>query len=380
MSNLRIIADRLQDWMFRDSLPMWSVRGINESSRFYETLSFEGKPTGESKSRIRTQARQIFSFALAHELGWSREIAASIVRQTVPVLLQSALRNDGVAGRSIDVDTGQLIDATADLYDTAFCLLALAQSRDIIGQAYADEHIDEFLRNIDCVLRYENDDGYRESLPVPNSRLQNPHMHFFESLLLLYDKTRSKDVWRRSEGLFAYISREFFDSQVGVVREVVTSDAGGYSAGYDPGHSMEWIWLIGHQSRLCDRELPDFACQLYEHALAAQQRHGNTRLYLSDDHEILDGSARLWSQTEALKGHLCVAELGGDQLASRAREEATSCAEYIAESWLTAPVAGGWHDHFDKNGELTATAMPASTGYHLYLAIAELVRVADKLR
>lgn len=378
---LEAVADELLSWMFNNSFPMWSTRGINASNRFYESLNFEGNSTVGPRSRVRTQARQVYSFALAYELGWNREVAADIVKRTVPPLLQSALREDGIAGRCINIDSGELLDATADLYDTAFCLLALAQSRDIVGHGYAEKYIDRLLAGVDAFLMLEGGEGYRESLP-PNQkgRLQNPHMHFFESLLLLYDKTGSDDIWRRAEELYSYIGRVFFDTQAHLVREVVQTGNGEFSPGYDPGHSMEWVWLLGYRSRLSGGGLPQFAYQLYEHALEAQHLHGNTRMWLSDTHQIRDGTARLWSQTEALKGHLCIAELGCGEPALHAAKDAADCAKQIAGTWLTAPVAGGWLDRFDQHGELIATGIPASTGYHLYLAIAESARVAAELR
>ena len=38
-------------------------------------------------------------------------------------------------------------------------------------------------------------------------------------------------------------------------------------------------------------------------------------------------------------------------------------------------VDGGWIDHYGADGEVIASDMPASTGYHVVLAFAELIRV-----
>lgn len=379
MKQLQAIADQLRDWMFGYAWPLWSAQGLHESYRFHETLDFAGRPSGDSESRVRTQARQIYSFALAHQLGWNKELAANIVMRAVPVLLKSVFREDGIAGRRIDVETGRLTDATGDLYDTAFCLLALAQSRDIIGHALADEHIARILGNVDTTLRLEAGNGYRESLPEPLSRQHNPHMHLFESLLLIYEKTHDAGILERAEELYEFISRLFFDRDARLVREAVTAEGSDVSSGYDPGHLMEWVWLMGYRSRLRGCELPDFAYELYERACEANVRYGNARMQLSNDDRLVDRTARLWSQTETLKGHLCIAELGRAQLAASATDAAAKCASDINDHWLNAPVRGGWLDQFDDKGELVATGMPASTGYHLYLAIAELTRVAKKL-
>jgi mannose/cellobiose epimerase-like protein (N-acyl-D-glucosamine 2-epimerase family) len=379
MKQLQAIADQLRDWMFDHAWPLWSAQGLHESYRFHETLDFAGCPSGDHESRVRTQARQVYSFALAYQLGWNRELAANIVMRAVPVLLDSVFREDGIAGRRIDVETGRLTDATGDLYDTAFCLMALAQSRDIIGYAFADEHIGLVLGSVDKELRLEAANGYRESLPEPLSRLQNPHMHFFESLLLILEKTRNTDILERAEELYEFINRLFFDRDARLIREAITVEGSDVSSGYDPGHSMEWVWLMGYRSRLCGCELPDFAYDLYERACEANVRYGNTRMRLSTDDHLVDSTVRLWSQTETLKGHLCIAELGRAQNSVSAIDAAAKCASDIHDYWLDAPVRGGWLDQSDEKGELVATGMPASTGYHLYLAIAELARVARKL-
>ena len=374
---LKAVSDELLHWMCNDAWPLWEAQGLQSSYRFHEAISLQsGLPTGDSESRVRTQARQVYSFALAHDLGWHERISANIVRRALPVMLQSGLRNDGIAGRRISTVSGQLTDANADLYDTAFCLLALAQGRDIVGQDYADDRIDRILSSVDNVLKLDADNGYRESIPEPDGRLQNPHMHFFESLLLIYEKTGNVDILSRSEALYQYIKRSFFDEESGLVHEVVAADGSAMSEGYDPGHSMEWVWLLGFRSRLRACALPDFAYALYARACAALQHDEITRMQLSTEHHFIDGSARLWSQAETLKGHLCITELGHSQLVPGACEAASKCARRILDTWLNSPVRGGWLDHFGSDGKLIATDIPASTGYHLYLAISELKRIS----
>ena len=366
------VAEELRQWMANSSWPLWSAQGRHASSRFFEVLEFDGKPRPEKLGRVRTQARQVFSFALADELGWSG--GAALVEDGLPLLLASGLNNDGIAGRAIDIETGAMLDSVGDLYDTAFCLLAIAQSRTAIGAAVADGMADKLLASVDDVLRYDDDQGYREMLPASKERLQNPHMHFFESLLLYFEKSGRDDVRERANGIYQFVADRFFDEAAGLIRESVSDDA--VSTGYDPGHSMEWVWLLGYRARLLNEELPEFALALYERACAAHRSHGWTCLHLDDDNRAIDGSARLWSQTETLKGHLCIAELGEGPIAEAARDSATHCARNILDFWLQSEAPGGWLDHFDADRNLIADAMPASTGYHLYLAIAELARVA----
>ena len=375
IKELSDIARSLRRWMWEASWPLWSGQGRHTSARFFEALEFDGRPRLSAKSRVRTQARQVFSFALASELGWKD--GEDIVALGLPQLLDAGLNDAGVAGRLIDIESGVMLDDTADLYDTAFCLLAIAQGRAIVGADLADRMADALLASIDTALSYGDGNGYRETLPAADDRLQNPHMHFFESLLLYYDKSRRQEVRDRAEDVYRYVASTFFDPDVAVVRESVGPQE--TSSGYDPGHSMEWVWLLGYRARLDGYELPDFAYELYGRACAAYREHGTTCLYLDDENQLVDGSARLWSQTETLKAHLCIAELGDRAAAEVAVSSATQCARNIVDTWLQSEARGGWLDHFDTDRRLLAESMPASTGYHLYLAIAELLRVADVL-
>ena len=101
---------------------------------------------------------------------------------------------------------------------------------------------------------------------------------------------------------------------------------------------------------------------------------------LTVDHRPVDASCRLWSQNEALKAHLCMFELGPPELAEEALARAAECAESISGRWLDSACAGGFNDHYDASGKMIASDMPASMGYHLYLSIAELLRVTSRLR
>ena len=91
-------------------------------------------------------------------------------------------------------------------------------------------------------------------------------------------------------------------------------------------------------------------------------------------------SCRLWSQTEALKAHLCIYELGPPGLAEDALARAAACAVSISDRWLDSDCPGGFNDHYDSAGNMIAVDMPASMGYHLYLAVAETLRVTSRFR
>ena len=424
-SPLRDIANRLDCWMRREAWPLWWRQGRHPNGAFFEALDFSGRALDGLESRVLVQARQLFSFMLADRLGWRTDGFAEALAASAGRFLDVCFRPDGLAGSRIDIKQGVLTDDRPDLYNNAFCLLALAQSRRVLGGRRADVLAGRLVNSIDKHFG-RADGGCWESIPPPNRRLQNPHMHLFESLLVLYQHTGSADVRRRAESLLGFISEAFFDRRGNFVRESVTDGAqtaggegapkpptapagGGVDAShrladdaYEPGHSMEWIWLLGCRARLFGVALHEFALPLYRHCCAALSgavkpspslaagartdsaaeetnlRLGKTPMRLSADNTLIDPSCRLWAQAESLKAHLCILELGPPELTQTALQRARECAESIHGDWLGGAPPGGWIDQVAADGRRIAKTMPASTGYHLFVAIAELLRLADQ--
>src|SRR5260370_3391154 len=69
----------LRTSMIEHSLPLWSREGLDASrGGFVERLDIEGRADRAAHRRVRVQARQIYCFAKAADLGWypqCREIA-----------------------------------------------------------------------------------------------------------------------------------------------------------------------------------------------------------------------------------------------------------------------------------------------------------------
>lgn len=428
-------AKRLDRWMRKQAWPLWWGRGRHPNGAFFEALDFAGHPVASGlgpeisgnppalgESRVRVQARQLFSFLLAARLGWPRPGLRAGLAVSATRFLGACFRSDGLAGRRVDIERGKLLDARADLYDNAFCLLALAHSREALGASTANAAINRLLEGLEQRFARPDGQGCRESFPnpvlqgrngpvreaadsrtagpSPGLRRQNPHMHLFEALLALHDQTGSIAVRQQAESLLDFISRAFFDLQGSFVREAVEDgiqQAGSPLAGsgvpfaeesFEPGHSMEWVWLLGQRARLFGVELHSFALPLYQRAWAAAPMAGKTPLRLpcgaapgaAPPPETVPcspgSSCRLWAQAETLKAHLCMIEHGPPEVAAAALPRAAQCAEAIGDRWLDGVCPGGWVDHLDAHGNRIARTMPASTGYHLYLAISELSRVA----
>ena len=125
----RDIVAALKTLMIEHSLPLWAREGWDSSrGGFVERLDAAGRADPLAPRRVRVQARQIYSFALAAQLGWypqGREIAMG----GLDYLLTKAKSPDGRLGfvHLLDPDGG-VLNPLRDTYDHAFILLALTMS------------------------------------------------------------------------------------------------------------------------------------------------------------------------------------------------------------------------------------------------------------
>ena len=371
---------KLDGWMREHAWPLWWKKGRLDNGTFFEALDFDGNPAPGSVARVRVQARQIYSLALAWKLGFRKKSLPKKLELSIDRFLDTCLGPEGLPGMLVDIESGKMTDPQPNLYVTAFSLLALAQSRKVLGWQDVDAKIERLLAAVDKHLAYPGDNGYREKLPANTVRLQNPHMHLYESLLTLFKVTKDPQVQDRAENLLGFVKDTFFDRQSGVVHEKVNPTLEMAAGDYEPGHSKEWVWLLGWRARLFDMPLDPFAVQLYEKYRASGIPEGEAPLCLTVDHKPVDPTRRLWSQTESLKAHLTIAELGPPDLAEEALSRAVKCANTIYGNWLNTDCPGTWYDHFDENGKMIAKDVPASMCYHLYVMVMELKRSAKKLR
>ena len=81
------------------------------------------------------------------------------------------------------------------------------------------------------------------------------------------------------------------------------------------------------------------------------------------------GSKRLWPQTEALKAHLVIDRVD-ESLA--AADASTMILEMMFEHYLKSN--GTWQDQLDANNQGVGTSAPASTMYHVVVALDEYLR------
>ena len=284
---------------------------------------------------------------------------------------------DGLIGRSLSLSTGKFVDDTADLYDAAFALMAFANAAMVLpDKAPALEGARSVLEALDLHMRDAQNGGYHEALPAPDRRLQNPHMHLFEALLCLHQIDPNGGHDKRSAEILSLFLHRFTAGEGRLLGEVFKRDWGepdGDAAMLiEPGHQFEWVWLLHMHARQQSVPLPPEARKLYAFAVSTTDQQGRAMQGITRRGVVTDGSRRAWPQTESLKAHLAMLEATNDHAYS-----APACATFdiLIDEYLTPE--GGWIDHYAEDGAILAQDMPASTGYHVVLAFAELIRIAQ---
>lgn len=366
--------DRLASWMHDKAFPLWATAGIHESGVTFEALDFDGQPVASDAVRVRVIARQIFVFCLAFERGWETERCREIIDRNLDVLTGRCRRADGLFGKVFDLSAANLVDDTFCLYDTAFALLAMASAARALGHASTVTAIDEVLAAMEQHVARE-EGGYIEDSVSDSTRLQNPHMHLFESLLAIGEIGENRAASSMQSRLLRFVEETFFDRELAIVHE---RRGGSHPLLFEPGHSFEWVWLLWWAGEAVSAD-ESFAARLYERAFSALTDDHVASLEVALDQSEADTSCRSWSQAEMLKAHLCraLSTKGEAREVYLQRACRTACMMY--DLWLAPAVDGGWHDHFSPEGKLLSPHMPASSGYHLFGAIDFLGKAIRRL-
>jgi len=367
------ITTRLKTMIIEHSLPLWSTEGWDHvSGGFVERLDKNGNADRATPRRVRVQARQIYCYAKAADLGWypkGREIALS----GLEYLLTRAKSPDGRPGFvHLLTSDGAVINPLRDSYDHAFVLLALATVYELTGDAQVRAEIDEALAFLDRELRSPSG-GFLEGLPPTLPRRQNPHMHLFEAMIALFDATGDSGFRARAGDIYSLFMSNFYDARNHVLAEYYEEDWSRIKpVCVEPGHQAEWVWLLKGFERISGCPTDQYRAAL----LASALRYRDSATGCLIDEGDLTGvvtksSRRCWPQTEIAKAWIAQAE-GGKVGAS---DEARNALVRLLQHYLSHPVAGGWYDQFDANGNSLVDFIPASSFYHVICAVAEAERV-----
>jgi len=369
----REIIRTLRTLIVDHSLPLWSREGRDSAAGgFIERLDIEGRADRFAPRRVRVQARQIYCFAKAAQLGWypqGREIAT----KGLEYLLAKAKSPDGRPGFVHLLDpTGAVVNSSRDTYDHAFVLLAFATVYQLSGDAQVGDEIKSLVGFLDTDLRSPHG-GFLEGIPTTLPRRQNPHMHLFEAMIATFDATGDPIYQNRAGDLFALFIANLYDPRRQVLGEYFEEDWSRIEpASVEPGHQAEWVWLLKGFERITGCPTARHRAQLLASAMRYRDEVTGCLFDEGDaDGKIRKFTRRLWPQTEIAKAFIAQAEAGE----RGAADEALKALNRLYQHYLRHPVLGGWYDQFDHDSRSLVDFIPASSFYHIFCAVAEAERV-----
>ena len=371
---LRAAASRLENWIKDDALPLWLSRGLVPTLGAHrERLTASGEVDLQAQTRVRVQARQAFFFAVCHDRGWSSEAHAAA--KGIMCFMAEHARHPSAGGGFTHLMNAayEVIDIKQDLYDHAFILLAHAWCY----RAFQD---DTYLTEADNLIAHLDSrfgsavGGWLEGDYAYECRRQNPHMHLFEAFMALYDATGQAKYLARVDELFVLFQTRFFDAAAGVLYEFFQDDWARLTTAkgevVEPGHMMEWVWLLDWYSRRSGRPVTQYLQVLYARGLALGMAPSGL-LYdaVAADGRVLDANKRCWGMTELIKASLVHIRLGNPN----AEVIAIKAVDDLFKYYLCASTPGAYVDQRGPNDEVVVDIAPASTLYHLVVAATELL-------
>ncbi len=375
-----LLESRIGDartWLFDQALPLWSTVGVDGDWGFVEELTLAGTPAEVGYKRLRVQARQVYVFSHAALLGFppGLEAAANGWR----FMRDHGWLATGGWARRLD-DRGGVLDDTLDLYDQAFALFAAAWWAKASGESEPIEFAHRTLDAIDTTLASPTGRGWlSDSGPNP-SHLQNPHMHLLEAMLALTTVSSDDRFVQRADDVIRLFETTLFDERTGTLAEYYDADwarsPGVRGRIVEPGHHYEWAWLLHTASGVTNA--PSVAAKrLFDFAESHGSKAG-APIYdeVLDDGTLHVDSFRLWPQTEAIKAHLAVFESTGVLRPERVRV----LLDVLLDTFLGGSVRGAWVDRTDASMTPVSTKIPASSLYHVVLALTELLRMEPAVR
>ena len=362
----------LVTWMREFALPLWATRGLDpEHGGFVEELGPEGHPADPGFKRVRVQGRQLFSFATAALHDWHPK-AAALADAGYDFIKHRCRAADGSWARRLKTD-GSVLDAQLDLYDTAFIVLGLSAYYRLTRHPEALRLIETTLDLVKTRLAIPGGKGYYQSLDDRGALRQNPHMHWFETMLFCFDATKDQRYLEEAGRVYQLAKDHIIDPVTGALRELFDGNWKPATEGgkilVEPGHHCEWAWLLWKAGPVLPVDP-----SLQKGILGFADRYGvnaETGLVydqVSDKGELTQPTHRLWVQTEALKAWLVRSDVAEPQRESRVKQIEANLLKY----YLSREPLGSWGDRLDVKGNLQKGPVPTSSMYHLMVCVTEL--------
>jgi mannose/cellobiose epimerase-like protein (N-acyl-D-glucosamine 2-epimerase family) len=369
----RLMPDQ-RKFLLETLLPFWAGRALDEQDGgFFTELTLAGEPLRTAPKSCLVQARLLYVFSHAYVL--SKETWALTAATHVKTFMERHLLTQQ-GGWVTAAQGGARVQALEvfDLYDHAFVLFGLAWwykatgDRAAVRQAH---HTIDFLGNN---LSDPVHGGWHENVERSLPRRQNPHMHLLEAVHALYEATGEAFWLDHAAAIIRLFRDRFYDQATGSLREYLNEDlspaAGAPGRIREPGHHMEWVWLLLHHQRLTGDNLTEEAERLFASARRSGINDQGLVIEAMDaDGLVLDPAMLLWPQTEAVKAALACHEFVDASFAEASKFLEALFRHHIPDN---GPL---WINRLSPEGERMADTVPTRVLYHLALCLAEYIRL-----
>ena len=362
-----------RDWLFSAALPLWWDAGADHIyGGWWDKLDQRGNALPLPK-RLRVQARQTFVYAEGGRLGWDGPWRDAVMHG-LDYILGRFRRPDGLFRASVSPDGTPLVE-TPDLYDQAFVLFALASCFESLGRPTAVlEEAYQLLDRLATLLGHP-ERGFEEARPRTLPLRSNPHMHLLEALLAWCELGVGEPFVTHANVLVDLAIDRLIDPVTGAVGEYYDGDwrfhpVNGHLR--EPGHQFEWAFLMFQAGKILNTRSHEVVHRLHSFGSKYGIREKRVIFSVSSDGQLIDGSSRLWAQTERLRAMLLLAPnmAPADRVAANA---ATKDAIAVLQEMLQTPIAGLWYDRMSDDGSVLDEASPASSLYHIVTGISPLI-------
>ncbi len=358
--------NKCRQLLTEEIIPFWSEFGFDNDLGFVEQLSVTTlQPDWQTPRRLLCQMRQIWSFALAQQMH---------VADTLKLALKGfqLVEENYFAQQAYYFTIGKEQQKSTDYqdcYSIAFFILTMSKLYEVTNNpAYLNkaESMWQLLTE-----EFKADIGFFSSTKKEMLQEQNPHMHLFEALLAITKATNS-NVWRaRTEELFFIAVNYLYDNEDNCIYELHTHGLGnGKATGVEPGHQMEWVWLLWNYEKLFNKNIA-WIDKLYATASLGVIKQGRLSDAIDLQTKATKDTAKLWIQTEAMKAHI----------AQYRRKKDDKYLEHLIDSFLDITEnylykgKGFWREILTIDDKDISSRVPATSLYHIILAFDEFINL-----
>ena len=358
-------------------LPSWKKMFFDLQGGFHERLSINFTVVANLPRRLHAMSRLLFIFSQGKDLKTATH-AWNFLRKfkAAPNSLTQNLAHCGYLFKIKPDGTPE--DYNRDLYGHAFVLLALAsyfqltQNEEIlieIGQ------LDQFCQNF-----FFDGQNYTSNLDPSLIQtnvqlLQNPQMHLFEAYLLLFEVLQKEIFLSRCQTILEIFKKNFF-LKIAANQSAVVEFA--EPAIIEPGHCYEWAWLLYRYDKLNQSTANHNLClSLIEFADTYGIERAKTDgsflgIYdqVTISGAVIKNSKRIWPLTEAIKAKIIQTQIIHNKSEKNLNSEIIELCCFLKQHYLRQQ--GSWIEHLNQDLTALNTDLPATTPYHIFMAITEL--------